>query len=739
MIARPDGAAERWSQVERAFALALDTPPDARDALLASQELDAGAHDEVLRLLARHDALSAGDAAPGFLDALDLARAARLVGADEPGMPATIGRYAVIRVLGRGATGVVYLARDPMLDRLVAVKLLAAAHAADAAAMERFAREARAAAAIDHPHVAPVHEVGRTDDGRHFIAMAYQEGETLRSRIARGPMPVDECVRIADEIADGLAAAHARGIVHRDVKPENILLGERGARIADFGIARVAGDTITRTGAALGTAAYMSPEQTRGVTVDHRSDLWSLGVVLYEMLAGARPFDATGDALVHQVRHDAPPPLRERRPDVPPAIAAVVERCLAKDPAGRWTDAGSLRAALRGDARAPAASRAGRGRAIAVVAAVALLGALGWWRGTAATSPAATNGAGAAAGGAPALALASADSAPRAPARVPDPASYERYLAGRAALALGTRAGLATAAREYREAIARDSLFARPWLGLADVYLANNDAPPAERFLRARELVDRAIALDPTLAEGQRMAAWIAMWYDHDWAAAERHLLRAIALDPRDPWNHHGYAAWLSAVGLNDSSLAVTRRAAVIDPVSTATATHVALHLYWKHRYDEAIAVLERAIANDSSWPRAHAVLGRAYLEAGRHEEAIRELRRMGYEYAAFEPEALLAHALGRAGQLEEARRIAARYDALARGAWVRPVDMVAVRLGLADTAGALDWAERIPDDRGSMFFLLSDPLFDPLRGSPRFARVLARVGLAEAAGRARR
>jgi tetratricopeptide (TPR) repeat protein len=307
-------------------------------------------------------------------------------------------------------------------------------------------------------------------------------------------------------------------------------------------------------------------------------------------------------------------------------------------------------------------------------------------------------------------------------------------LRGRFAYDQRTASGLAEAGVYFREAIAHDSTFARAYIGLADVLSAAQDSRADQRFERAKPLVARALAFDSTLAEAHRSAGWIAMWYDHDWATAERHLRRALALDPSDIWIYHSLAAYLAAVGRTRESLALTREAIAIDPVSSATATHVGMHLFWSRRYDDAIAVLQRALTVDTTWQRTHAMLGRTYLAVGRYDDAIRALRRTGYEYAALSPEAILAYGLGIAGHTEEARGIVERLEERARASYVRPLDLVAGHLGLGDTARALTWAEKMPDDRGSMFFVLVEPMFDPIRATPRFQRVIARLGLADAA-----
>jgi hypothetical protein len=209
-----------------------------------------------------------------------------------------------------------------------------------------------------------------------------------------------------------------------------------------------------------------------------------------------------------------------------------------------------------------------------------------------------------------------------------------------------------------------------------------------------------------------------------------------VALAPSDIWPSHSLAAYFAAVGRPAESLAITREATAIDPVSSATATHVGMHLFWSRRYAESIAVLEHALTVDTTWQRTHAVLGRVYLAVGRNDDAVRTLRRTGYEYAAFEPEAILAYGLGVTGHTAEARGMVDRLEERARGSYVPPADLVAAHLGLGDTARALDWAERMPDDRGSMFFVLVEPLFDPIRATPRFQRVIERLGLADAARR---
>ena len=294
----------------------------------------------------------------------------------------TIAQYRILEPLGGGAMGTVYQAEDTRLRRRVALKFLPDELTRDPVAKARFLQEAQAASALDHPNICTVHEVGETEDGHLYLAMAAYDGETVKERIARIPLSIHEALDIACQAAQGLAKAHREGIVHRDVKPANLMVTRDGmVKILDFGVAKLRGAAgINVVGSFLGTPAYMSPEQARGEEVDPRSDVFSLGVVLYEMLAGARPF-RSGEGVTSALRsllEDKPAPLRSVRPEVPEELERVTGRMLAKLPADRHPTAaevaGELAAIQRSLAAEPAPRQATGRRTW--VAAAALAGVL---------------------------------------------------------------------------------------------------------------------------------------------------------------------------------------------------------------------------------------------------------------------------------------------------------------------------------------------------------------------------
>jgi serine/threonine-protein kinase len=256
-------------------------------------------------------------------------------------------RYELGPVLGQGGMARVHQGVDRQLDRRVAIKVLAPPFDRDDEFVERFRREARAAAGLSHPNIVAVFDSG-SDDGTHFIVTELVEGETLADRLRDGPMPPADAVAVAVDIARALAAAHALGLIHRDIKPGNVMLLPDGrVKVVDFGIARAAGsDTLTHTGVVLGSTAYLSPEQAGGQPVDERADLYSLGCVLYEMLTGRVPFraDTPIATMYRHVNEDAPPPSTIA--PVQPELEDVVLRCLEKDPKRRFASAAELEAAL---------------------------------------------------------------------------------------------------------------------------------------------------------------------------------------------------------------------------------------------------------------------------------------------------------------------------------------------------------------------------------------------------------
>jgi serine/threonine protein kinase len=257
----------------------------------------------------------------------------------------TISHYKILEKLGEGGMGVVYKAEDTKLKRSVALKFLPPELTRNEGAKERFIHEAQAASALQHSNICNIHDIDETDDGRLFIVMDCYEGEMLKEKIARGPMKLEEAVDIALQAASGLSKAHEKGIIHRDVKPANIFVTTDGTvKILDFGLAKLPDRTLlTRAGTTLGTVEYMSPEQAKGESVDQRTDIWSLGVILYEMFTGQRPFTGEYDqAVIYSILDKHPQPLSALRPDLRPELERIVDTCLQKDPSARYQSTGEL-------------------------------------------------------------------------------------------------------------------------------------------------------------------------------------------------------------------------------------------------------------------------------------------------------------------------------------------------------------------------------------------------------------
>ena len=329
----------RWRRVNAVLQDAIALPPPERAAFLDRACADPDDRREVESLLAHHEA------GEHFLEQGLGAVAADLLHRDGLVPGQVVGSYVVVREIGRGGMGVVYLARDTKLDRDVAIKMLPPDLRHDARRRHRLRQEARAAAAVAHAGIAHVYALEEDEHGAGYVVSEYVEGRTLRDEIQEGPLPPDLAIATATQIASAAAAAHARGVVHRDLKPENVMRARDGSvKVLDFGLARLTGRVDshaappTLTGALMGTPGYMSPEQLRGTEAGASTDIFALGLLLHEMLGGQHAFGSENGATGTMVRilEDAPSPLPEAVTAARPGVAAVIERCLQKDPAARY-------------------------------------------------------------------------------------------------------------------------------------------------------------------------------------------------------------------------------------------------------------------------------------------------------------------------------------------------------------------------------------------------------------------
>jgi eukaryotic-like serine/threonine-protein kinase len=685
---------DRWDRIGELFAAALAQPePEWESFLAAACGTDTGLRQEVRSLLAHHRR-----GGP-----LEVPAVAWIDGeVDEPELvPATIARYRVLEPLGAGGMGIVYRAEDPTLGRTVAIKILAPAWLRDPKTRERFQREARAAAALDHPNICTVYEVGTTDEGRPFLAMPCYRGETLAAKIARRPLPAGEAVDLALQIAAGLACAHAGGIVHRDVKPANLWVTDDGVvKILDFGIAKLApaavgrGQVTTMTGVVLGTAGYLAPEQIRGAAVDSRADLFALGTVLFEMLTGVRPFKREHFVeTLHAVLHDPPSGALAQRDDVPAPLIDVVMRLLEKAPEARFQSAQEVTRALH---------------AIDTLAAGTNLQRRSTPR------------------------LASPDVTHTASLNVE---AEEKYLLGRVAVRRPTPEDLRNAQRYFEEAIALDPDYADAWAGLASAYKRMpmiGAAPARSAFEQARTAADRALALDPNNAEAISTKGTIAFWYEWDYGRAETLLRLALTLQPDHADSLLFLAHVYSNTGRAAEALDAIKRAQSKDQQWAQPRALKGQFLYMDRRYDEALSYLDAVVTDiDPGTMAAHLFRADTLVELGRLDEAL-----AAYDRAlTLQPHpslmALRAVVFARSGRRAEAE--AALAGAPKEFHYGRALALEAMERGeeaMTELHAAIDACEPL------VTFLGVEPKWDLARRRPAFRDLVRRVNLLEVSDR---
>ena len=737
-------------------------------------------------------------------------------------------RYEIGEELGRGGMAVVYQARDIRHDRGVAIKVVRPGVLTAGESAERFLREIRYAAQLSHPHILPLYDSGEVPGASPpllYYVMPCLGGQSLRDRMRRETrLPVDQAIRLARAVAGALDYAHRRQIIHRDIKPENIMLQEGEPVIADFGVARglceACDELVTEPGMAVGTPAYMSPEQASAdPSVDGRSDQYSLACVLYEMLAGQPPFaGSTPRATMARHISEPVPSLRALRPDVPVAVEHAVLRALAKEPSERFATLAEFGEALvtplsglplfpetralkciavlpfvnasadpeneyfsdgmtdeviNALANVPGLQVSSRSSSFALKGRRDDVRTLGALLGVSAVLEGSVRKLGHRLRLTAQLTdvqegrllwserydredtdiFALQDELASAiverlrdrlvgPVGEPVPrrttaslAAYTLYLKGRYAWNKRTAEGTQQAIRLFQETIAVDPGYALAYTGLSDAYALHVDyriAPVSEGMARAREMAERAIGLDESLAEAHTSLAWVTFIHDWDWERAGREFRRAIELNPRYPTARQWHAWYLAAMGRFAESVAEGERAVELDPASVAIHRGLGWLYAVARQPERAVARLERALVMNPEAVETLVVLGVAHEQAGHLAEAEQVVR----EALSISPDdttglATLARILIGAGKRAEALAIRDRFLALGESRYISPSDAAKLALALGDQSGAFSALDQAFEERrGWLVYLRADPLFDPIRGEARFAGLVRRMRL---------
>ena len=746
-----------------------------------------------------------------------------------------LGHYQILEQIGAGGTGVVYRASDNRLKREVAIKVLHEPLGSDAGRLAVFTQEAQTIAALSHPNILTLHDVG-TERGLWYAVTELLHGLTLRARMAQGLLAVGEAIEYGIEVAHGLAAAHAKDIVHMDLKPENLMVTDDGwVKILDFGVAKVGRPTpavdndTTRThrpDRGWGTLAYMSPEQVCGEHVDHRSDLFSLGTILYEMLAGRHPFQRESSiSTMGAILRDEPSPLATLNPAVPAGLDRIVRRSLRKSRAERFQSAREIRFALEAvrdagqrpvTAGAPAA---GAGRDLPSVAvlpfsdmspakdqecfcdgiAEELINALTQIPGlrvAARTSAFQFKGQSQdvrqighvlnvgtvldgsvrkqsnrlritveligtgdgyqlwserfergmedvfavqdeiAASVVKTLKGQLAITVPSVAPHTRNVDAYTSYLEGRYHWNKRTEDELQRSVECFKDAIERDAGYAVAYAGMADAYVTLGTygcRPPSDIMPGAKRALEKALEIDPALAEAYACRGCVRSVFDWSWPDAERDFLRAIELNSSYPTAHHWYAInHLVPRGRFDDAGQELQRALELDPLALAIRTSLGMKSYFAGRYDDAMNELLRTIQLDDQFGMARAFLGATYTEQGRYHEARAEIE-AALRLSGRTPEILanLGYLFGRSGDLAGARAVLDELGRLSRERYVSPARLAQVHAGLGERAEALDRLEAAVAERAAdVAWLGVRPVFASLHREPRFVALLKQIGV---------
>jgi serine/threonine protein kinase/tetratricopeptide (TPR) repeat protein len=837
-----------WQRIEELFHDASQLQGAARAAFLAS---NCNGDDATLREVT--SLLAASESGTEFLEQPTFDLGIKILAQSGALEGRTIGHYEIVRLLGEGGMGEVYLAKDTKLERFVALKFLVAGLFDDHLAKDQLMREARAVAKLKHEHICPVYGV-ESIDKHDFIVMPYMEGETLDHLVRKARPTIDRVLELSEQIASALAAAHARGIIHRDVKPQNLLVGEDGnVKVLDFGLAKLVGQTqnplvltnsstTSQLGLIPGTVAYMSPEQSKGDKLDCGTDIFSLGIVLHEMLSASNPFHReTREQTLKAIADEDPPPLPKT---VPARLKEITDKCLQKVVTDRYATGDELLADLRrlraNRARAWRSSTKRLLLAVAILIVTALVaGGLVWRSATRVHTLAIlpiTNETGDANNnylsvgltrslfdrfaGFSKLKVKLPTAAPPAgndsANKVGRDLGVESVLTGNLikqgdqlqlhlrltntadgktaweqtfdvqsvdlfALQDSITSGVAansglwmignekkalahrptdneeamkaytrgvsywtgrhdgddirTAIAYLDQAIALDPSFAEAYaaraecrlLSIANILYGRGDA--GEAFDKAYFDAHKAIELNPLLAAAHTSIANIDVRYKWDWIEAEHELRLAIDLDPNYAPAHFTYATVLAIQKRFDEAIAESAKGKSLDPYSDLAAVNNARFLYYARRFEDARQALQPQLDQNPNCSQCLALMGYILMRQDKLAEAIAMFQRQ-YAVKPIYATAALGYAYARAGRPDEAGSMFAILDQSKTP--VPSHERALIYLGLRNLDQAFYYFDKSCDERFNGIPLMSiEPLYDELRGDPRFIELMKRANVA--------
>jgi serine/threonine protein kinase/Flp pilus assembly protein TadD len=670
----------------------------------------------------------------------------------------TISHYHIIKQLGRGGMGEVYLAEDKLLGRKVAIKFLPAEVAADVNARQRLVREAKTAATLDHPSICAIYEVGE-EGGHSFIVFQYIEGETLAARLKRHPPDLHQALAIAAQVADALAEAHSRGIIHHDIKPENIMLtAQTQVKVLDFGLAKVVRnpDIVEEQtasmwsvpGMVMGTLPYMSPEQVRGEELDCRSDIFSFGTVFYEMLSGRRPFQAQSIAeVISAILNAEPPPISRFGVGARNGTGQerLIRKCLKKDAAQRYQSMGDLISDLQqirrehengqvmptsvatttelkaastgsgGTWRTPRATRFGLALAAVVLAVAAVVSVLSIRNKKLL----------------PALAVKSDKSA--------NPVAYDAYMRGMVNVSSENPADNQAATKLFEQAVAADSNFASAWAELSRAYTIKaryvaSDTERKKAYEDAEVAVDKALAIDPNLAEGH-FARGLMLWtpykrFPH--AQAIQSYRRAIELDPNFDEAHHQLGFVYLHIGMLDKGQKEIDTALAINPGNTLARYRLGVIDMCRAKYAEAFEIFNSTPLEQNPELLAF-YTSNALFRLGRNAEASALIERYFKDYSQDKGgmvTSVKAMMLAKAGRNSEAEATIQHAIEIGRGYahfHHTSYNIASAYALMNEPQQAMKWLQVTADEGFPNYPLFQDDAqLDNLRQDPRFIAFMA-------------